>query len=178
MLKNNFDLELKRSLSEVRALTLEEWLSAASPCTQNPAFPGFSILLAILSHNHWPLNVTSGIALITNGIGCFNLTTIKATIPLYRFPLHRHPRILQLDTDLLYANTFRAPLRRDQLKFHLFLIRFSRLLMNLPHHVVSYSKVILKTLEIFLISVYMPGEMCALNAMGSESLRLRTVVYP
>ena len=50
--KNNFDSELKRFLSEVKALTLEEKFSATSPCTQNPVFPRFSMLLAILSHNH------------------------------------------------------------------------------------------------------------------------------
>ena len=82
--KNNFELELKRSLSEVKALTLEEWLPATSPRTQNAAFPRFSMLLFILSYNHWPLNVISGIAWTINSADCFNPTTIKATIPLYR----------------------------------------------------------------------------------------------
>ena len=138
--KNNFDLELKRSLSEVKALTLEEWLSATSPRTQNPAFPRFSILLAILSHNHWPLNVTSGIAWTTNDVDYFNPTTIKEMIHLYRSLLYWHRRILRIDTELLYANTFRPSLRWDQLKFHLFPVRLSRLLMNLTHLVAFIQK--------------------------------------
>ena len=48
--------------------------------------------------------------------------------------------------------------------------------MNLPHPVVSYLKVIWKAFENFLIRVYMLGEICVLNVMQSESLKLRTVV--
>ena len=86
MLKNNFDSELKRSLSEVKTATLEDWLSATRPRAQKPAVPRFSMLQANLSHNHWPLNVTSRIAWTKNGVNCFNPTTIKATTALYRLP--------------------------------------------------------------------------------------------
>ena len=168
--KNNFDLELKRSLSEVKALILEEWPSATSPRTQNPVFPRFSILLAILSHNHWPLNVTSGIAWTTNDVDYFNPTTIKAMIHLYR-----SPSLLALTYSPAWywaalCKYISSIIKMRSVKISPFSRKTFKAFNESNPPCCIYSKVIWKALEVFLITVSMLGEMCFLNEAGNGGL--------
>ena len=79
--KKRFDSDLKRCFNEENALTLLLWLSETSARTVKPALARCPILFEILSHNYWPLNVTSGIAWTTKGIEVFSPTTMNAMIP-------------------------------------------------------------------------------------------------
>ena len=72
-------------ISAENAFTLAEWLLVIIPCTQSLISMRLSMLSLNFSASHCLLNVTSGVAWTTKGIGCFNPTIINATIPLYKF---------------------------------------------------------------------------------------------
>ena len=86
-----FDSELNIFSAE-NALTLAEWLSVTILLTLSPISMRLSVLSLIFSVSHCPLNVTSGLTWLACGmawttkvVGCFNQTTINATIPLHTF---------------------------------------------------------------------------------------------
>ena len=121
-----------------------------------------------------------GIAWATNGVDCFNLSSIKAMIPLCRLPSSSAPTYspawcwATLCKHL--SSTFKMRSVEIWSSSRKTFTAFNE--STPPHLVASYSELILKTMEIFQIGVYMLGEMCVLNLMRSESLKLRTAVYP
>ena len=150
------------------------WLSVTIACnlysiphTQSPISMRLSMLLLIFSASHCPLNVTSGIVWTTKGIDCFNSTTRKAKIPLYKFPSSTFSRDWYCADFCKYISSIIKIQSREKKPFHKV---FLTLLTHQHRLVEYYLTTTKKALEIFQVITCTLGVTHNVNVRHIESL--------